>query len=151
MMKYSTVVQISHPYGGLKENEDIVAELIIELSRKFPEYLFISPIHAFSFTYKTEKKYQDGLDKCLWLLDQCDEMWVFGKYRESIGCMAEIEYCNEHHIYYQAINDNCLKIMAEPRKCCDCGLMEIDEQYAICNKSFVSQIYEKVCGKHGQE
>ena len=65
--------------------------------------------------------------------------------------MAEIEYCNEHHIYYQAINDNCLKIMAEPRKCCDCGLMEIDEQYAICNKSFASQIYEKVCGKHGQE
>lgn len=149
-MKYQTVVYISHPQGGKVENEKIVGDLINSLREKFPNHLFVSPIHAFSFAYHTVPEYQIGLDMCLWLLDKCDEMWVFGDYENSVGCLAEIAYCQNNQVYYQIIKENCLTIRAEPRRCCDCGLMEVDEQYAVCNKSEVSRLYAKACEQNGE-
>lgn len=147
---YKTVVYISHPYGGRNNNEKIVADLINSLIEKFPDYLFVSPVHAFSFAYHTVE-YQQGLNMCLWLLEQCDEVWVFGDYQYSVGCMAEIAYCQNHRIYYQIINDNCLNIVHQPRKCCDCGLMELNETWATCNKNIVSALYEKARSKYDEK
>ena len=50
-MKYQKVVYVSHPYGGKAENHEMVGELIRRLQKLYPNYLFVSPIHAFSFCY----------------------------------------------------------------------------------------------------
>jgi hypothetical protein len=96
-MKYEKVVYISHPYGGKEENRKQVGEIIKELMQAYPNYLFLSPIHAFSYAY-SEVDYNVGLSWCLWLLDKSQEMWVYGDYTSSEGCKREIQYCLEHNI-----------------------------------------------------
>ena len=58
----------------------------------------ISPIHTFGYldplTYDPDK----AIRNCLALLDSCDELWLFGKWRESEGCNAERTYAREHGI-----------------------------------------------------
>lgn len=97
---FESIVYISHPYGGEKENENKVAGIILELRKKHPDYLFISPIHCFSYEYQISD-YETGISYCLWLLEKCDEMWVFGDWKSSKGCNMEIEYCNMHGIPYE--------------------------------------------------
>lgn len=96
-MKYEKVVYISHPYGGKEENRKQVGEIIKELIQAYPNYLFLSPIHAFSYAY-SEVDYNVGMSWCLWLLDKADVMWVYGDYASSEGCKREIQYCLEHNI-----------------------------------------------------
>lgn len=91
------VVYISHQFGGKKENYDKVTELVTKLSIMYPEICFVSPIHATGFMYD-KVSYEQGMEYCLTLLDMCDEMWVFGEFSESIGCMIEKEYCKAHNI-----------------------------------------------------
>lgn len=91
------IIYISHPYGGLKINEDRVANIILELIEKYPDNLFLSPIHNFSFAYN-KLNYDDGIRHCLNLLSLADEMWVFGDYHNSIGCNHEINYCRNNNI-----------------------------------------------------
>ncbi len=103
-MEYSHIVYISHPYGGKCENRHAVADLFRKLQEKYPNTLFLSPIHAFAPIYHTVS-YEDGLNRCLWLLDQCTEMWVFGDYKNSVGCKAEIEYCRKNYIPFQVFGE----------------------------------------------
>lgn len=142
-MNYKNVVYVSHPYGGDKENRDKVENLIQQLQQMFPTYLFISPISAFSFLYDVTE-YQEGLNMCLWLLDKCDEMWVFGEYEDSVGCMSEIAYCQNYLIPYRIIEQNCLGIHAIPCKCHECGLVDYDEYMIMCQKGIVEDIYDKL-------
>jgi len=97
---YESVVYVSHPYGGKKENEEKVAEIINQLSKEYPTYLFISPIHSFSYAYH-DVDYQVGIDMCLWLLEKADEMWVYGDWKNSKGCNMETEYCKEFGIPFE--------------------------------------------------
>lgn len=143
IVNYKNIVYVSHPYGGDKENRDKVENLIQQLQQMFPSYLFISPISAFSFLYDVTE-YQEGLDMCLWLLDKCDEMWVFGGYEDSVGCMSEIAYCQNYLIPYHIIGKNCLGIHAIPYKCHECGLVDYDEYMIMCQKDIVENIYDKL-------
>ena len=70
-----------------------------QLAKAYPDYLFVSGVTSFGYCY-FDLDYQDGLERCLWLLDHCDEAWVFGNYTDSKGCMAEIEFCQQHRIPY---------------------------------------------------
>lgn len=88
------LVYISHPYGGLEENKNSVEAIIKRLISKYPNYVFISPIHTFGFLYNYVD-YETGLNMCLELLSKCNTMWVFGDWQNSKGCKAEIEYCNK--------------------------------------------------------
>lgn len=97
---YENIVYISHPYGAKKENEEKVANIINKLQEQYPTYLFLSPIHLFSYAYH-EVDYQVGIDKCLWLLEKADEMWIYGDWQNSKGCNMEIEYCKEFGIPYE--------------------------------------------------
>lgn len=85
-------IYISHPYGGKEENKEHVETIIKQLVWEHPNHLFISPIHALGFLYR-DVEYKVGLNWCLELLDMCDEMWVFGDYLESKGCVEEIKHC----------------------------------------------------------
>jgi len=96
---YKKVIYVSHPYNGDDNNVHKVCSIIRDLVKKYPDYLFLSPIHCFGFLYDTVE-YEKGIECCLWLLDKCDEMWVFGDYDKSVGCMTEIEFCHECNIPY---------------------------------------------------
>ena len=91
------VVYVSHEYDGKQENADKVATLVTELSNLYPTICFMSPAHAFGFMYESID-YDRGILYCLTLLDMCDEMWVFGEFSNSKGCLIEKEYCRKYKI-----------------------------------------------------
>ena len=98
---YKSIVYISHPFQNNPENVKEIEDIIKGLRRLFPDYLFISPVHAFGFLYNSTT-YEQGLYMTLFLLETCaDEMWVFGEdWRNSTGVKAEIEYCKKRNIPY---------------------------------------------------
>ena len=100
---YKSIVYISHPYGGDSHNKQMIEEIIIGLQRKYPEYLFVSPVHTFCFLYD-KVQYQQGIDMCLWLLENCDEMWVFGDWTSSKGCEMEVDYCQKYNIPFKHVD-----------------------------------------------
>ena len=95
--KFKKTIYISHPFQGKRENLEKVTKIIENLVKKFPDYLFLSPIHAFGHEY-TLVDYETGINKCLSLLDQCDELWVYGDFMNSTGCLIEIAKCAEKGI-----------------------------------------------------
>lgn len=142
-INYDNIVYVSHPYSGNDNNADIVTDLIRALQDEFPTYLFLSPIHAFSHLYDYVS-YQDGLNMCLWLLDNADEMWVFGNYENSVGCMAEIAYCQNHLIPYRIMDMPCKYQGYTTKDCIECGLSNLDEEWVACNKVKISHLYGEV-------
>lgn len=97
--KYKKTIFVSHPYGNNPKNKQRLEKIIGMLEKSFPDYLFVSGVHSFGYTY-TRDAYETGLNKCFWLLDKCDEAWMFGNTSSSRGCLAEIKYCEEHGIPY---------------------------------------------------
>lgn len=90
-------IYISHPFGGKRKNLKAIEKKIKQFIKVFPNLCFISPVHTFGFLYNIIP-YEEGLWNCKHLLSRCDEMWVFGDFTESKGCMAEIEFCKRHDI-----------------------------------------------------
>lgn len=98
MKQFEKTVYVSHKYGGDKNNIKEVEEIIKTQQKKHPNYMFISPLHMFSFLYN-DMSYEDGLELCLYQLAECDEIWVSGeKWYDSTGVIKEIEYANAHKI-----------------------------------------------------
>lgn len=91
------VVYICHEFGGKKANYDKITRLVVQLSELYPEVLFLSPVHAVGFMYY-EVDYDKGMEYCLTLLDMCDEMWTFGEFSNSKGCLIEKDYCVRYQI-----------------------------------------------------
>lgn len=99
------MIYVSHPYQGKKENKDRVEFIVKTLSIEKPTETFISPIHSFGFMYN-DVAYNVGLRYCLDLLELCDSMMVFGDWRNSKGCRAEIEYCQKNKIPFVIVEDD---------------------------------------------
>ena len=91
------LVYICHQYGGLEGNYDKITKLVRELTEEYPECCFLSPVHALSYLDYNENRCAE-IEKCIFLLDMCDEMWVFGENSLSDGCLKEKEYCGKHKI-----------------------------------------------------
>lgn len=96
---FSKVVYLSHPYGGEKSNAEELIMCRRVLTEMHPDWLIIDPIAAFGHLYYTTS-YKQGLNMTMFLLSMlADEMIVCSdKYRESKGCMAEIEFCKKFNI-----------------------------------------------------
>ena len=61
--------------------------------------------------------YQQGLDMCLALLYDCDEMWVCETdFQNSKGCMAEIKFCKKNNIPIKVFFNNNIYINWEDVK-----------------------------------
>lgn len=88
------LIYVSQPYGGNPENYAKAEQFIEQLSQQYPKYCFVSPILCFGHTYN-EMSYDDGMELCLTLLDQCTEMWVYG---DSKGVRIEKEYATKYRI-----------------------------------------------------
>jgi len=99
------LVYISHPSSGLKENKDKVETIVNRLLDGNSPDTYISPIHCFGYLYD-DIEYSFGLDMCLELLDKCDEMLVFGDWKHSQGCQAEMRYCEDNNIPYLIMSDD---------------------------------------------
>ena len=133
--KYKTVVYVSHPSGGLPENTEKVGNIIKRLHKLYPDILFVSPIHCFGYMYD-DVDYKTGLEYCLWLLDKCDEVWVFGDWKNSTGCTCEIAYCQNNGIPWKIIpSDKCF--ISRPNFGCvvGCILCETDNEGIYCQMS----------------
>lgn len=91
-------IYVSHKFGGDQENVKIVEDKIRKLREKYPRYLFISPIHTFSYLYH-ETSYEEGLRMCLDLMKCCDEVFVIDDtYTASKGVVCEIMFTHEYNI-----------------------------------------------------
>lgn len=88
---------LSHPYSGDEARNRAEAETIQrKLQEEFPYVLYISPIA--NFKALDGMKYNTIMRYCLELLEKCSAVTVTGRYRESKGCMMEIEYARKHGI-----------------------------------------------------
>lgn len=113
--KFDKKIYISHAFGGKKKNLKDVEKIVKQLIKTYPNYLFISPIHSFSFEYYMDD-YDYGLSKCLALLDICDEVWVTGKnYQDSKGVFEEMVYAHSNKIpvKYMSFEDEKDTIIAD--------------------------------------
>lgn len=100
---FRDIVYVSHAYQNKPENLERIQSIIKLLTKIFPHNLFISPVNAFGFLYDTTS-YDQGMQMCLWMLEQCTEMWVFDDYEDSEGVKREINYCNDHYIPIKYFN-----------------------------------------------
>ena len=103
MIKFEKVVYVSHPYGGKKKNLKAISETLREVQAEHPTFLFLSPVNMFSCLY-SDMPYKEGLDRCLWLLDRSDEMWVFGD-EITAGMKGEINFCQNLNIKMRRIKE----------------------------------------------
>ena len=87
------LIYCAHCFGGEEKNKIRAEEKIKNLQALQPDSTFVSPIHAFGFMYHT-LSYEEGMDKCLSLLDKCDALLVLSE--ESEGVRREIEYAKRH-------------------------------------------------------
>ncbi|MPM73155.1 hypothetical protein SDC9_120131 [bioreactor metagenome] len=61
-------------------------------------YVPVSPIHAFSFLDPLNGNYDIVKEYCLKLLKTCDEIWIYGKWWKSQGCIDEIIFATDNGI-----------------------------------------------------
>lgn len=94
-------VYIVHPLrkgtqniGEIARNINRITHICTSISKTHPEFLILSPIHAFSFISSLGP--QDWvLSQCRALLELADEVWVFGDWQESEGCRMEVEHARK--------------------------------------------------------
>ena len=90
-------VYVAHPYGGKEENKQYVENIILALTKKYPNILFISPIHALGYLY-TALDYDKGMEYCYSLLESCDELLLCEGWNESTGCSLEYNFATANDI-----------------------------------------------------
>ena len=98
------IIYLSHNYGGKESNKKHIETVIKSLVKRYPDYTFLSPVHALGFLYDYIS-YEDGMRHCLALLDMCDECWSVEGYNDSKGCVIEQSYCADHRIPTVIIQD----------------------------------------------
>ena len=76
-------------YGNIESVEDICCRIV----KEHPDILPLSPISAFSFLDAFDRTGSMGL--CYKLLSLADELWVFGDWMGSEGCLMEIRWARE--------------------------------------------------------
>lgn len=85
-------IYIAHPLRGDNHQENIEETAIIcrKIYNLFPEILPVSPIHMFGFLdgYGLEAE-NKVIEYCINTLNFCDKLWLFGNWKDSIGCRIE--------------------------------------------------------------
>lgn len=91
-------VYVAHPYGGKEENKESVEEIIRGLVRSEEEKntVYLSPIHALGFLYD-DVTYEKGMEYCLELLGDCNELFLCPGWEQSRGCNMEFDYSLKHN------------------------------------------------------
>jgi len=91
------MIYVSHPYGGLKENEESADAITGKLAKIFPDMVFVSPIHAVRSDYKMTP-YKQGLLQTIEILKRSDAIFMSPGWRKSTGCITEEKYARHRKI-----------------------------------------------------
>ena len=90
------LVYVAHPFRGDEQANTLrVSRICRALRAKYPDDLFLSPIHAFRW-FRTD--HEGALEHCLRMLSRCDEALFFGRWWESYGCQQELAYAVRHNM-----------------------------------------------------
>lgn len=93
-MKPMKLVYIAHPLrndinGNMSRIEDIMTHLSESAQQAHePKHNYFSPLHAFSFVEPSGPQ-EWVMDRCLDMVSRCDELWLYGRWHESVGCRHE--------------------------------------------------------------
>lgn len=90
-------IYVAHPYHGEEGKKQKVEALIRDLVKKYPDVLYVSPIHALGFLYN-DVDYDQGMQYCFGLLETCDELLLCEGWENSKGCNLEKEFADDHGI-----------------------------------------------------
>ncbi|WP_169718029.1 hypothetical protein SPSIL_008840 [Sporomusa silvacetica DSM 10669] len=90
-------VYIAHPLrDNIEENVKKVDAICQQLHNQ-GEVIPFSPIHAFGFVDPKDDQTK-VFEYCKVLLSKADELWVHGNWRNSEGCLIEIEFALQQGI-----------------------------------------------------
>ncbi len=92
-MKY-----VAHPFQGKKSNKRKVGNIIKKLVLHNSGVTYVSPIHAFGFMYEYVKSYEQGIEMCLELLSQSEELILCEGWEKSRGCRMEYDFAIKNNI-----------------------------------------------------
>lgn len=98
---------ISHPFAAdLEMNRVRVIMILEELHEKYPDIIFLSPLHLFSYM-KTETKVQreEVMAICYDMIRISDEVWSYGS---SEGCIDEMQFAISENKSFRFMRDNCM-------------------------------------------
>ncbi len=96
-------VYIAHPLRGENRDKNVaeVTKICKKITELFPDVLPVSPIHAFSFLDNCgEDGEKKALELCLEMVKSCDELWLFGEWKQSLGCTEEERVFDGHICYF---------------------------------------------------
>lgn len=85
------LVYIAHPftsYGSTEENRRLVDDICKQIVADHPDVVPVSPVNAFAFLDPTGDQ-TATLNMCRELLGKCDEIWMYGEWWNSVGCLDE--------------------------------------------------------------
>ncbi len=84
-------VYIAHPLRGDVQGNRIKASEICKQLSLSGEVIPFSPLHAFGYLEPIGDQ-TSAMQHCFALLAAADELWVYGPWSTSEGCILEIEY-----------------------------------------------------------
>jgi len=81
-------IYVAHPYQGKKQNREAITHICQRLVKL--GVMPVSPIHAFGFLHDNiPGDRHKALEFCEELLTMSDELWLFGEWEKSDGCVFE--------------------------------------------------------------
>lgn len=89
------LIYCAHKYGNNPNNQTLCESLIKRLVKKYPQYVFLSPLSATGFLYN-EVTYNTGIEMCLEILSRCDEIWILSE--DSKGVKIERGFAERNNI-----------------------------------------------------
>lgn len=96
---------MAHPlttFGTIEENLLKINAICKAIMVEYPDVVPFSPLHAFSFFDNKNGSQEQVMGYCLKLLSKCDEIWLFGQWEESKGCMQELVFATKNNIPVRA-------------------------------------------------
>jgi len=97
-------VYIAHPLRGDIEANMKKADDICKRLSGHGCIIPFSPLHAFGFL-SAQGDQSIAMKYCFALLASCNELWVHGNWRQSEGCLMEIEFAKQRGMTIRYISD----------------------------------------------
>lgn len=94
-MNKQKLVYIAHPlttHGTIEDNLNRIDIICKNIMTKHPDIVPISPLHAFRFFDEKKEDQEQVMQYCFGLLEACKEIWLFGDWEKSKGCMREVVF-----------------------------------------------------------
>ena len=86
------IIYVAHAYGGKQENIDRAKKIIHDLQVKDLENCYICPLLAFSHLEYGEIGYDNEIELCLDILQNCEKIIVASEI--SKGVAKEVDFAN---------------------------------------------------------